>query len=702
MTHPTNAGLDALFAPRSIAVIGASSNPEKVAGLPVRFLREFGYQGRIFPVNPTSAEIQGLRAYENIAAVGQPVDLAILSLPASATVKALDDCGRAGVRAAVLFASGFAELGAEGAREQERLQAVAQQHGKRVLGPNCLGMMNVNTGAYATFSPLLHSGALKPGNVAVVSGSGAFGVFALVRARERGIGISLFASTGNEADVDLAECIRYLAEDEQTKVIACYMEGARDGERLAAALELARLHRKPVIVCKSGTSAMGGATAASHTAALAGADEIFDAVFRQHGAYRARDVDEMFDVAYACSVSPLPRSRRLGILSMSGGAAVSLADAAERFHMEVPTLPEPLQQRILERVPHGSASGPIDLTGKVLDDHSIFPDVVDEVVNSGTYDSVVAFQAVTGITPQHRSFITGTWSTVRERHPELPVAVVSVFDDENRRFLDGIGCMAFEEPTRAVRALAALAGLREVFDRSAPTHERPASMPLATPMDRSERQALALVAKAGIPVVPHATACDARQAADAATAMGFPVVLKVLSDDIPHKSDAGRVALRLREAEEVKNAFENILQRVRQARPDATIDGVLVAPMIQGGVECILGGLVDPVFGPVVMFGLGGIHVEVLKDVSFRRAPLDRAEAYRMVREIRSAAVLDGVRGQPPVDQQALADALVRLSHLIVANVGHVASIEINPFIALPHGGMAVDALVVPLSAPEA
>ncbi|MGE0808934.1 MAG: acetate--CoA ligase family protein, partial [Burkholderiaceae bacterium] len=381
---------------------------------------------------------------------------------------------------------------------------------------------------------------------------------------------------------------------------------------------------------------------------------------------------------------------------MSGGAAVSLADAAERFQMSVPELPDHIQQAILERVPHGSAAGPIDLTGKVLDDHSIFPDTVDAVVESGTYDSIVAFQAVTGITPQHRSFITDTWSAVRRRHPDLPVAVVSVFDAENRRFLDDIGCMAFEEPTRAVRALSALAWFHEAQRRPPSQVEPLARPPVLGTGAQSESQALRFIEQAGIPVVPHAAAVDADAAAAEADRLGYPVALKVLSADIAHKSDVGGVELRLRDTNEVRAAFAEIMRRVHEARPDAAVEGALVAPMVRDGVECILGGLVDPVFGPIVMFGLGGIHVEVLHDVAFRRAPLDSAEALRMIGEIRSGAVLDGVRGRPAADRQALADALVRLSQLISANAGRLASIEINPFIVQSRGGFAVDALIVP------
>lgn len=699
MTPNTPSSLTALFNPSSIALIGASTNPNKIAGKPLHYLRTSGFEGDVYPVNPASTIVQDLRAYPTIAAIGKPIDLAVLSIPGGAIEDSLDACGRAGVGAAIVFASGFAEIGDEGALSQQAIHAAARRYGIRLLGPNCLGMMNVHTSAYATFTPLLESGGLKAGNIAVISGSGAFGVFALARARARGIGISQFASTGNEADVDLADCIDYLVDDPNTKVIACYMEGARDGGKLARALERARLNRKPVVVCKSGSSQIGSAKAASHTAALAGADGVFDGVFRQFGAYRAADLDELFDVAYACSIAPLPRSRKLGILSMSGGAAVSMADAAETFAMEVPDLPATVQQRILERAPHASVIGPIDLTGKALDDRTLFRDAIDWATESGSFDSIVAFQAVTGITEEHRPFVTETWSAVRMRHPDLPVATVSVFDDQNRTFLDGIGCLAFEEPTRAMRALASLAWFAEAFAKAPAEEYCREDMPVALPGALSEHESLAMLERAGIPVIPNATANTAESAATAAVQLGLPVAVKILSRDIPHKSDIGGVALKLRTQEEVRDAFATVMERAATARPDAKIDGVLVAPMVSGGVECILGGLIDPVFGPTVMFGLGGIHVEVLKDVTFRMAPVDEAQALDMVKGIRSASVLHGVRGQKPVDQQALARVLVRLSRLMIANRETLQSIEINPFVALPDGGFAVDALVIPQAA---
>lgn len=698
MTHVgMDPSLDALFAPRSIAVVGASSNPKKVAGLPVRFLREQGYGGHIYPVNPAQTEVQGLRAYPTLSAINEPVDLAVLSVGAAAVREVLEDAVRAGVRAAVVFASGFAETGGEGACAQHEMVALAREHGIRLLGPNCLGLMNVNLGAYATFSPVLLSGAPRPGNVAIVSQSGAFGVFALVRARKNGIGVSVFASTGNEGDIDVADCIAYLARDERTKVIAAYLEGTRDGAKLAAALELARRHGKAVVVCKSGSSALGAQAAASHTAALAGRDEVFDAVFQQHGAYRAQDIDELFDVAYACSIAPLPRSRRLGILSMSGGAGVTLADAAQAWGLQVPELDDTVKQRILERVPFAGVLGPIDLTGRTLDDTTLFSDAVDWVVDTGRYDSIVSFQAVTGITPEHRPILMDTWTTVRRKHPELPVAVVSVFDDETRAAIEALGCLAFEEPSRAVRALAALARFRESFDRPAPVLPALDGIPQAPAGVSSEHEVLALLAAAGIPVVEHQVASNAAAAFAAARSMRFPVAVKVLSPDVVHKSDVGGVALGLGSAQEVEQAFEAITSRVRQARPDARMDGVLVAPMVSGGVECILGAMVDPAFGPVVMFGLGGVLVEVLKDVTFRRAPIDIGEARRMICETRACAVLDGVRGRPPSDVDALAEAISRLSLLIAANASRVTSIEVNPFIVLERGrgGLAVDGLVI-------
>jgi acyl-CoA synthetase (NDP forming) len=690
------AALGPLFNPQSIAVVGASSNPAKIGGLPVDYLLNQRYPGAIYPVNPKQERIQGLQAYPTLRDIGAPIDMAICAVPASGVMSAVEDAAAASVRSMVMFSSGFAETGAEGVRAQNDLRALVKESGIRLLGPNCLGFVNNHQGVYATFTPALKIAAPLRGNIGLISQSGAFGIFALMLAQRRGLGISHFVSTGNEADIELADALAWQALDPATSVILCYLEGARDGEKLCAALELARAQRKPVVMCKVGRTAQGAAAAASHTASLAGCDDIYDAVLRQYGVYRAQDIHELFDIGYACSVAPLPASDALGIVSISGGAGVLMVDEADRLGLSVPPLAEAGRQAILKRVPFASAVNPVDITGQILNDPALLGDAIDTMLEHGQYGAIVSFQAVNGISPEHRPLVTELWARVRAAHPALTIAVVSLFDEQNRDFLEAQRCLTFEEPAAAVRAIAALHAFSRHFERQ----PAPIALPEPVAIDRprfDEADALRLLADAGIPVVTSRVAKSADEAASEAAALGFPVVLKVLSTDIAHKSDVGGVALRLADSQAVRAAFVRITESAARAVPDAQIEGVLVAPMIQGGVECILGVTRDPVFGPVVMFGLGGILVEVLKDVTFRQAPFDVAEAQRMIREIRAWPVLTGVRGQAPVDVDTLAQTLATLSRFAAVNAGSIESIDINPFIARPKGesSCAVDALVV-------
>ena len=373
-----------------------------------------------------------------------------------------------------------------------------------------------------------------------------------------------------------------------------------------------------------------------------------------------------------------------------------MVDEAHSLGLTVPPLAAAGQRAILERVPFASAVNPVDITGQVLNEPALLGAAIDTMMQHGNYDALVSFQAVTGITPQHRPLVTEMWARLRAAHPALTVAVVSIFEPENRRFLEAQRCLAFEEPCAAVRAIAALRGFAVQFD----TPREPIELPAPVDFKHAcydEAGALALLAAAGVPAVENRVANTADEAASAAATLGFPVVLKVLSADIAHKSDVGGVALRLADATAVRAAFERISADVAHAAPAARLDGVLVAPMIEGGVECIIGVACDPVFGPVVMFGLGGILVEVLKDVTFRQAPFGVAEAHRMMREIRGYAVLEGVRGQTAVDLDELAATLAALSRFAAANAARIESIDINPFIARPKGqrSCAVDALVI-------
>ncbi len=683
--------LDRLFRPRSIAVLGASSSPTKVGGRPVAALIRNRYEGAVYPVNPRSETIQGLPAFASVKDIPGAVDLAICTVPPGAVMSVLGECAEKGVGSLVVFTSGFAEVGESGA--QEAMAGLAREAGIRLMGPNCMGMVNFGSRAVGSFHPAF-ADDIVPGAIGLVSQSGAFGGLAYMLARSRGHSLSYMFTTGNEADVDIGDCTAFLADDPDTKAILLYMEGCRNGPKFLAALERARESETPVIAVKLGRTEAGAAAAASHTAALAGEDAVYDSLFRQFGVYRADSIEEFFDIARSCVVGTLPANERVAMVTVSGGVGVLMADDANGRGLEVAPMPEAAQRRMLELVPFAAARNPIDVTGQVLNDPTLLDQAIELAATNGDYGSVVSFQGSIGRNPALMEATRGAWIERKAANPETHFAVSGFCTEDYTRDLEAAGIPVYEEATHATRAIAALAGFARSFRerRARPAVPAPAALP-AGPLN--ELDALNIVAAAGVPTVPARLARTAREAAAAAADLGFPVVLKVLSADIVHKSDIGGVRLGVSDRATAETAFDEILTSARTAQPDAEIDGCLVAPMITGGVETILGVQRDPVFGPIVMFGLGGIFVEALKDVTFRAAPFDEAEARAMIEEIAAFPVLTGLRGQPPADLDALAAALARLSLFAAANADAIESLDLNPFLVRPDGALALDAVLV-------
>ena len=689
--------LSALFAPRAIAVVGASSNPQKIGGIPVDYQRRFGFDGALYPVNPNADRIQELQAWPSLRAIGQPVDLAILAVPAALVDSALDDAIAAKVKGVVLFSSGFAEIGAEGTAAQARLGDKARAAGVRLIGPNCLGFMNIARNVYATFSPAPGVGRVTAGRIGLVSQSGAFGADAYSMARARGVGLSLWATTGNEADVQFADCLAWLAQDPATDVIMGYMEGCRDGPRLRAALALAQANGKPVVMVKVGSTALGAQAAASHTAALAGDDAVYDAVFRQYGVLRARNLTEFFDLAHSAAVAGRPRDRSIGLFTLSGGVGALMADEASAQGLDVQPLSDAAQDTLRGWVPFAAPRNPVDITGQVTNDMSLLERSARVMLDDRGFASWMGFLAAAGASDAFWPVLRELVGSLRKAYPDTLLAISTLLAPERRAELEAMRCLVFADPSDGIRTIAALAGLKTGAARSADS--TPPSNPLKlAPGTMSEPDALSLLAEAGVPVVEHRVVRSADEAAAAAEAIGDAVVVKIVSADIPHKSDVGGVALGLRGAAQARAAFERTRDHALTARPDARLDGALVARMLGGGVECIAGVHRDPVFGPVLMFGLGGIHVETLRDVSLRALPIARDDALAMVRELRAFAILDGARGRAPVDLESIADALCALAGFALRAGDSLDSAEINPLIARPladGGCVAVDALVV-------
>lgn len=688
-------GLDALFRPRAIAVIGASDDPRKIGGRPLRYMREAGTEIAVYPVNPMRETVQGFPAYPSIGALPEPVDQAILTVSAALAEDAVRDCLAAGVRSLVMFTAGFAEAGDAGRMAQDRIAAMVRGAGARLLGPNAMGLFNTADRVYSTFSTALDRGLPALGRVGMVSQSGAVGSYMQNLAVRRGIRISKFVATGNEADVQAQDCVEWLADDPDTDLIMLYLEGCRDGPGLIRALRAARNAAKPVVVLKAGMTDAGQAVAASHTGALATSVEVFETVLREGGAHRAETLTEMVDVAYAASLGVLNASRDVGIVTVSGGVGVLATDACVAAGLNLPPISERAFAEVAAKLPLAVGRNPLDTTAQTMGDRSVFTRSLEVFLRDREFGSVMIFLANAGLNPRDMESMREALVRIRAEHPGQQLALCLQTTPEIRAGWEAEGYLVFEDPVFCIRALAGAIGLAET--RAAAPPAQPAAPETATRLTASpdEAEAQALLAAAGVPFAEVRVAADAEAAVAAAEALGYPVALKVLSPDIAHKSEIGGVALELADGAEVRDAFARIISRAAEAQPEATLRGVTVARMLTGGVQTIIGAHRDLTFGPVVMFGLGGIFTEVLKDTALRLAPVDEATALEMIRSIRGFALLDGARGTEKVALEPIAQAIVAVSQFIAAQGPEVTAVEINPFVARPDEGAGVDALIV-------
>lgn len=688
--------LERLLRPRSVAVIGASDDPLRIGGRPIAYMRSQGFAGRILPVNPGRATVQGLPAYPSVEALPETPDVAIVAVPANSCVQVVASLAERGTDAAIVFSAGFAESGPEGEATQRAMVAAARRHGMRVLGPNSLGLVNPRNGFFGSFVSSVELGMPRAGRVAIVSQSGAYGGHILAAATAAGIGLSACAMTGNECDISLGEVVQMVVEDDDTDVIALYSEGIRESGRLVAALQAARRARKPVVMMKVGRSAAGSAAAQSHTASIAGNDLVIDAVLAELGVVRARSTEQMLDIARLATRRIYPVNNALGMITVSGGAGVIACDAAEDLGLPIPEMPADTQAELKALLPYASPRNPVDVTAQFLNDFSLLSRFTETLVDQGGYPSVLGFFTYTAGMPSVAPRLRAELRQVRERHPErLFVLCVQASAEQIRGYEDD-GFSVFEDPARAVLAIDAMGRFGRAFaaapGQAAPNVPAPV-LPACTP---SESEAKRLLAAAGIASAPEAACATADAAVAAARDIGFPVVLKILSPDILHKSEIGGVLLNVSDEDGVRRGFATLIERAAKAAPTAHIEGVLVARQLSGGVECILGIHRDPVFGPMAMFGLGGIFVEVLKDVVFHRCPFGPDVAERMIRSIKGAPLLLGARGRPPVDIGALAGMLSRLSAFAAAAGPRLQSIDLNPVLAMPsgQGAYAVDAVI--------
>jgi acyl-CoA synthetase (NDP forming) len=689
------AGLTPLLAPKSVAVLGASSDATRIGGRPLAYMLQQKFPGTLYPVNPNRAEVQGLKAYPTVADLPEVPDVAIVAVPSELAPQAVKDLGEKGCKAIVMFTAGFAEVDDAGAAVQDSMVATARSYKMRILGPNCLGVFDARRSYYATFSSSFDSGWPTLGRIGIASQSGAYGTHLYTLARNRHIGASLCVMTGNEADVTVGECIGWLAENPEVDVIAVYAEGIRESATLIAAFEAARAARKPIVMQKVGRSELGGKAAKSHTASIAGDDAVTEAVMREFGVYRARNSEEMLDIAHTATRKIYPVKNTLGVITVSGGAGVLISDVADGLGLAMPEMPQASQDKLRELVPFCGPRNPVDATAQVSNNISLVKTFVDEMVIAGKYQSVLGFFSMTASSRRWPG-IKEQLNKTKEENPGRLYALSVIVPPERRDELEADGWVVHEDPTRAVTAIDAMGRFGEAFAAPKGQHA-PAvgivTLPAATP---SEAEAKRLLASAGIASAPEAACPTADAAVAAAEKFGFPVVLKILSPDILHKSEIGGVLLDVDSADAVRAGFALLLERAKAAAPAARIDGVLVAKQLKGGTECILGIHRDPVFGPMAMFGLGGIFVEILKDVVFRRCPFGPDVAEDMILSIKGAPLLQGARGRPKADIKALADMLSRLSAFAVAAGDRLQSVDLNPVFAMPEGqgAFAADAVI--------
>ncbi len=689
--------LDALVRPRSIAVVGASADPDKLNGRIVRFLTEKGYPGAIYPINPKVAEILGYRCYPSLAAVPGPVDLAVIGLSAAQALDAVREAGAKGVGAVLVFASGFAELGTEGRKAQETLARVAREAGVRLCGPNSVGVVNAFDRVVATFSQVGNN-PVNPGPLALVTQSGAIGTVVNTLANRRGIGLGYLVHTGNEADITVVDAIAAITADERVRVMCAYLEGIRDGGGLCRIADALLEQGRPIVAVKVGRSETGARAVASHTGSLAAEDRVFDDVARQHGIVRARNESHMLDLAEGFAYCELPAEGGVGLITQSGGTAVLMADRAEELGVAVPTLSAHTQQALRGVLPpYASFGNPVDASMQAVADPSLLGKGLAQML--GDPNVAVGIVWLQHMDAKADALVDMFADLKRIGKPFIVAWAAAPLQALERLRKHGVCVM--ESADRAVdvaHGLISFARARRLRLESGP---RPAAPPPAGVRPPHSgvvptMRAAGLLAAHGIPLTRTLLAHSAAQAVEQAKTLApQPVALKVESTDLPHKTEVGGVRLGLREAAGVSQAYDDILASVLAAAPAANIEGVVVQQMQDAGLELVVGLRKDPSFGMVAMLGIGGVFVEAYRDVTFRRLPVRPQEARAMVADLRGQRLLGVFRGRAAIDIEALVKLLCAVSDFGVASDAWLEELDLNPIIARSDTVIAVDWLLI-------
>jgi acetate---CoA ligase (ADP-forming) len=703
---PDRSALQGLLTPASIAILGASPDVTKIRGLLLQVLRKNGYPGRIYPVNPNHAQIDGLDCYPRIGAIAAPVDLALLAIPAAQIPPALEACAHAGVRYAVIIASGFAEEGGAQSELQQRVTEIARRSGIRVCGPNTEGFHNEIANVSATFSPAVdHGRDLEPiiatrRRVGIVAQSGGIGFSLYHRGRAQGLSFSYVVSTGNEADLTLADFLDYMIGDAATDAVLMFLETVRDPQTFLAAAARALEANKPIIAVKVGRTSSGSRAALSHTASMTGWDAAYEAVFKTFGIVVASDPDEAIAIAAALTSAPLPAGARTCVVTVSGGAGAWAADTLGDRGLPLPELSTGLQQTIRGLIPsYGSARNPVDITAQAVHTGAFLPTMellsrseevdIIVVVTSMARETRVPFDTVAlgqliKISRKPILFYSYTLPSRIAREAMAKAGVV---------IFTGLAAIGRAVHELVLRARVTVPAPVKVAAVPAKVHERlrGAVGPL------TEHQSKGILIQYGVRVAPGILVRDREELEQAGHAIGYPLVLKAQSPDLPHKTEVGGVRLNIADPAALRVAYEEIISALAVRAPRAKLDGVRLEPMAPAGIEIIVGVIRDDLFGPVLMVGAGGVATELFKDVAYRLAPVDRSGALEMLASLRIKALLAGARGAKSADIQALARLIVRISAFAVACRETVREIELNPVIvhAAGEGCSVVDALIV-------
>ena len=698
--------MEYFFNPRSIALIGVSKDIRKPSGRSLNALLKWNYAGKLYPINPHYTEIHGAKCYPSLLEIPGDVEMVIISVPAQSVMAALQQCVVKKVKAVVLFTSGFSEVGPEGKALQEQVTQLSRKNNLKILGPNCVGLVNLSNSVMASFANIVDLKPVYPMSLGFVTQSGAFGTLIFAQAVQAGVGFSSFVSVGNEADTEFSDFLSYLLTTSETKVIGGYLEGAKNGAKFRKAAQNALKLKKPILIMKVGRTSAGARAASSHTGSLAGDDKIYDAFFRQMGIIRIETLAELTSFVIVHRSGRMPEGNNIGILSISGGAGVIMADKCEALGLNVPEFTGETR-RLLETYlpPFGSAKNPVDLTAAAVAEPEMLGRCLRALVAD---DNIHMITVAMGFMPHSAPILAKDLIEIYQSTAK-PIVLTTYNLSSSEviakaiKSIEDAGMPVLRDHLHSIQAMSNLAWYAAKLRRTADIKtdsevikpDKEAEKIITNPDALSEYEAKKVLDGYGIPVTREVLVTSADQAVESAQKIGYPVTLKIQSAQIAHKTEAGGIKLNVVNDAEVRAGFKEVISNAKKYMPEAKIQGVLVQEMLKDGVEVIIGTTEDPVFGHVIMFGLGGIFVEALKDVSFRIVPLSRVDAEEMVAEIKGYSVFMGIRGKRPADINALVDVILRVSRLVTDHKSTIKELDINPLVLFSCGAKVADALII-------